>query len=91
VTTRGLDHHAPGQGPRTRRSVEVMGVSGRRLGSCPPLVRALGAVKAATAVANGESGVLRPDVAAALAGAARLMATGEVDPTLLPADLLAGG
>jgi len=78
-------------GPHTRRAVEVMSVSGRTLGSCPPLVRALGAVKAATAAANGEARTLDAEVAEALVAAARLMASGHVDAAALPADLLAGG
>jgi aspartate ammonia-lyase len=78
-------------GPHTRRSTEVMGVSGRTLGSCPPLRRALGQVKVATARANGEAGVLEAPIAGALADAAALIADGRVDPAAFPADLLAGG
>ena len=78
-------------GDHTRRGVEVLGVSGRSLGSCPPLVRAIASVKIATARANGEAGVLDPEVADALVAAATDLATGDVDPAELPADLLAGG
>ena len=78
-------------GPHTSRASEVMGVSGRTLGSCPPLLRALGLVKIATARANGETGALDADVATALADAARTIARGQLDAATFPADLLAGG
>lgn len=78
-------------GDHTRRGVEVLGVSGRSLGSCPPLVRALALVKIATARANGAAGVLDPEVADALVAAATDLAIESVDPAELPADLLAGG
>ena len=51
----------------------------------------MGLVKIATARANGEAGVLDPEVADALVAAATDLAAGGVDPAELPADLLAGG
>ena len=81
----------PPTGPHTRRSTEVMGVSGRTLGSCPALRRTLGQVKVATARANGDAGVVDASLSAALADAALAIAEGHVDPGAFPADLLAGG
>ncbi len=78
-------------GDHTRRGVEVLGVSGRTLGSCPPLMRALALVKIATARANADAGVIDHEVADALVAAATDLAIGSVDPAELPADLLAGG
>ena len=72
-------------GDHTRRGVEVLGVSGRSLGSCPPLVRSMGLVKIATARANGEAGVLDPEVADALVAAATdLAAAASTPPSCRP-------
>jgi aspartate ammonia-lyase len=78
-------------GSHTRRSVEVMGISGRSLGSCPPLLRGLALVKIAAARANGDTDALEPMLAEALVEAARSIERDEVDPAEFPADLLAGG
>ena len=87
----GPAHPEDSWGDHTRRGVEVLGVSGRSLGSCPPLVRAMALVKIATARANAGADVLAPEVADALVAAATDLATGAVHPSELPADLLAGG
>lgn len=90
-----LDPSDPGghdlTGPHTRRAVEVMGISGRSLGSCPPLLHGFAVVKIAAARANGDTGALDPALAEALAEAARSIGRGEIKATAFPADLLAGG
>ncbi|MCU1499271.1 MAG: ansB [Acidimicrobiales bacterium] len=77
-------------GERTAHAVEVLSFSGRRLGDLPTLAAAFGAVKVATARANGIAGVLPPPVADALARAAAELAAGAHLDQLV-ADPLAGG
>ncbi|MEU7865331.1 class II fumarate hydratase [Dactylosporangium sp. NPDC049140] len=60
---------------QTQRAVENFPISGVRLE--PPLIRALAAIKAAAAAVNGSLGVIDPDVADAIADAARTIADGE--------------
>jgi fumarate hydratase class II len=59
---------------QTQRAVENFPVSGRRVE--PGLVRALGAIKWAAALANKDLGVLDPDIADAVAAAAGEVAEG---------------
>lgn len=68
-----------------------MGISGRSLGSCPPLLHGLALVKVAAARANGDTGALDPVLAEALVEAARSIGRGEIEATAFPADPLAGG
>jgi fumarate hydratase class II len=60
---------------QTQRAVENFPVSGRRIE--PGLVRALGAIKWAAALANKDLGVLDPEVADAVAAAAGEVAEGQ--------------
>ncbi len=62
---------------QTQRAVENFPISGTPIE--PALVHALGHVKAAAAVVNGELGVLDPEVAEAVATAARAVAAGAHD------------
>jgi len=78
-------------GLHTQRGVEVLGISGRTLGSYPYLTQSFGIVKAATARANGEASIIDSVRAQALVDAARELANGSLDPALFPADLLGGG
>ena len=59
---------------QTQRAVENFPVSGRRVD--PALIRALAAVKAASAAVNADLGVLDPQIAAAVTAAAREVADG---------------
>jgi len=59
---------------QTQRAVENFPVSGRRVD--PALIRALAAVKAASAAVNADLGVLDPQIAAAVTAAARVVADG---------------
>jgi len=59
---------------QTQRAVENFLVSGRRVD--PALIRALAAVKAASAAVNADLGVLDPQIAAAVTAAAREVADG---------------
>ena len=62
---------------QTQRAVENFPISGTTLE--PRLIAALGQVKAASAVTNGELGVLERDAAAAIADAAGEVAAGRHD------------
>jgi len=62
---------------QTQRAVENFPISGTPIE--PALIHALGEVKAAAAVANGELGVLTGEQAAAIEEAARTVASGEHD------------
>jgi fumarate hydratase class II len=62
---------------QTQRAVENFPISGTPLE--PRLVHALGHVKAAAALVNGELGVITPEQAAAIADAAREVADGRHD------------
>jgi len=62
---------------QTQRAVENFPISGTPLE--PRLIAALGQVKAAAAVVNGELGVLDPELAGATAAAAREVAAGDHD------------
>ncbi|MBS43370.1 MAG: aspartate ammonia-lyase [Nocardioides sp.] len=62
---------------QTQRAVENFPISGTPIE--PRLVAALGQVKAAAAVANGELGAITPEQADAIAAAAREVAAGEHD------------
>ena len=61
-------------GAQTQRAVENFPISGIRID--PAVIRALAAVKAAAARVNARLGVLAPDVADAVAGAAQEVADG---------------
>ncbi len=79
-------------GIHTLRAVEVLGISGLRLGSEPGLVSMLGAVKQAAARANADAGALTAASARAIDRAAGRLRAGDVE--LLDAciaDLLSGG
>ncbi|MFC7219952.1 class II fumarate hydratase [Streptomyces polyrhachis] len=62
---------------QTQRAVENFPVSGQRLESAQ--IAALGAIKAAAAKVNGESGLLEADLAAAVRAAAAEVAAGKWD------------
>jgi fumarate hydratase, class II len=62
---------------QTQRAVENFPISGRGLERAQ--IRALGLVKGAAARVNGKIGVLKPEVAEAIAAAADKVAAGEVD------------
>jgi fumarate hydratase, class II len=62
---------------QTQRAIENFPISGTPLE--PRLVHALGRVKEAAALVNGELGVISAEQAAAIAGAAREVAAGEHD------------
>ena len=62
---------------QTQRAVENFPISGTPLE--PRLIHALGQVKAAAAVVNGELGVITPEQAEAILAAARAVASGEHD------------
>src|SRR5882672_10409610 len=64
-------------GASTQRAVENFPISGERFPRV--LLRALGLVKRAAALANAEHGVLEPDVARAIADAAAEVASGALD------------
>jgi fumarate hydratase class II len=64
-------------GAQTQRAVENFPVSGQPLD--PRLVRALGLVKAAAAVANRDLGKLKPDLAEPIIRAAAEVAAGKLD------------
>ncbi len=73
---------------QTQRAVENFPISGTPIE--PALVHALGHVKAAAAVVNGELGVLEPERAEAVAAAAREVAAGEHDAQF-PVDVFQTG
>ena len=62
---------------QTQRAVENFPISGTPLE--PRLIHALGTVKAAAAVANGDLGVITAEQSEAIAGAARAVAAGTYD------------
>ncbi|RAY14377.1 aspartate ammonia-lyase [Actinomadura craniellae] len=62
---------------QTQRAVQNFPISGRPIDSAQ--IAALGEIKAAAAVVNAELGVLDPEVAAAVAAAAREVADGALD------------
>jgi fumarate hydratase class II len=64
-------------GAQTQRAVENFPVSGQPLP--PGLIRALGLVKAAAALANRDLGKLKPDLADPIIAAAREVAAGKFD------------
>jgi fumarate hydratase class II len=73
---------------QTQRAVENFPISGTPLE--PRLIHAIGHVKAAAAVVNGELGVLKPDQADAIAAAAREVASGAHDEAF-PIDVFQTG
>ncbi len=73
---------------QTQRAVENFPISGTPLE--PRLIRALGQVKAAAAVVNGELGVITPEQSAAIADAARRVAAGDHDAQF-PVDVFQTG
>ena len=75
-------------GAQTQRAVENFPVSGERIG--PAMIGALGSIKGAAAVVNGELGVLDPDLAAAIHDAAAEVARGEHDDAF-PIDVFQTG
>ena len=64
-------------GAQTQRAVENFPISGQPLP--PRLIRALGLVKAAAALANRDLGKLKPDIAEPIIAAAREVAAGKFD------------
>jgi aspartate ammonia-lyase len=77
-------------GIHTARALRNLSFSRRSLGSCAPYARALGVVKGAAARANGEAGILAPELARAIEAAASQISSGALDGALV-ADLLGGG
>jgi len=77
-------------GIHTARALRNLSFSRRSLGSCAPYARALGVVKGAAARANGDAGVLAPELARAIEVAASQISSGTFDRALV-ADLLGGG
>jgi fumarate hydratase class II len=75
-------------GAQTQRAVDNFPVSGERIGR--DLIAALGWVKGAAAVVNGELGVLADDMSAAIADAAASVARGEHDDQF-PVDVFQTG
>ena len=75
-------------GAQTQRAAANLPVSGLRIHR--GLIAALGEIKAAAAAANAEFGVLDADMAAAIAAAAREVASGEHD-TQFPVDVFQTG
>ena len=73
---------------QTQRAVENFPISGTPIE--PALIHAIGHVKAAAAVVNGELGVLTEEQAAAIAGAASLVAEGRHDDAF-PIDVFQTG
>ncbi|MDO9455947.1 aspartate ammonia-lyase [Nocardioides sp.] len=73
---------------QTQRAVENFPISGTPIE--PALVHALGHVKAAAAVVNGELGVVSPEISAAVATAAREVAAGDHDAEF-PVDVFQTG
>jgi fumarate hydratase class II len=73
---------------QTQRAVENFPISGTPIE--PRLIHAIGHVKAAAAVTNGELGVLAPEQADAVAAAAREVATGAHDSSF-PIDVFQTG
>ncbi|WP_020185441.1 class II fumarate hydratase [Methylopila sp. 73B] len=64
-------------GAQTQRSLQNFKIGGETMPK--PLVRALGVVKRAAALANEELGVLKPEFAGAIAGAAQEVIDGKFD------------
>jgi fumarate hydratase class II len=64
-------------GPQTQRALENFPISGQRFGR--RFIEAIGLIKAAAAEANAEQGHLDPEVAKAVAAAAREVAEGKWD------------
>jgi aspartate ammonia-lyase len=77
-------------GAQTARAMENFRVSGRTLAAEPQLLRALGEVKAAAALANAGCGELEADVAEAIVQAAREVAAGQWAQHF-PLDVVQGG
>ncbi|HVF12955.1 MAG TPA: lyase family protein, partial [Acidimicrobiales bacterium] len=75
-------------GATTQRAVENFPISGQGIGR--ELVAALGRIKAAAAEVNGRLGVVEPEVAAAIAGAAAEVAAGDWDAHF-PVDIFQTG
>ncbi|KRV47020.1 aspartate ammonia-lyase [Wenjunlia vitaminophila] len=86
MTDRRVEHDSMGEvlvpaaakwRAQTQRAVENFPISGQRLQGAH--IRALARIKAAAAVVNARLGVLEPDVAEAIAGAAEEVVTGRWD------------
>jgi aspartate ammonia-lyase len=77
-------------GARTVRAIDNLSFSGRKLGSCPAYVRALGFVKRAAARANRDASVLEAEIADAIDVAAGRLGEGELLEHF-PVDLIGGG
>ncbi|NAZ75018.1 aspartate ammonia-lyase [Kineococcus sp. T13] len=77
-------------GIHTLRALENFPISGRAIREHPELVRALGAVKQAAALTNGELGSLDAERAAAITAACRDVRAGHLDEHFV-VDLLQGG
>ncbi|WP_372735502.1 class II fumarate hydratase [Nocardioides sp.] len=75
-------------GAQTQRAIENFPISGTPIEA--RLIHAIGHVKAAAAAANGDLGVLTPEVSEAIAAAARAVAAGEHDGAF-PVDVFQTG
>src|SRR5260221_9104769 len=64
-------------GAQTQRAVENFPISGQPLPKA--LIRALGLIKAAAAIANRDLGKLKPEIAESIVRAAREVAAGKLD------------
>ncbi|HEV7759260.1 MAG TPA: lyase family protein, partial [Acidimicrobiales bacterium] len=78
-------------GAQTRRATENFDISGVVLGDFPGYLAAIAEVKKAAALANADIGVLRPEVAAAIARAADELIAGTFDRDQFPVDALNAG
>jgi aspartate ammonia-lyase len=78
-------------GAQTQRATENFDISGVVLGDFPGYLAAIAEVKKAAALANADIGVLRPEVAAAIARAADELIAGTFDRGQFPVDALNAG
>ncbi len=77
-------------GVQTLRALENFPISGTCVGEFPTLIAALASVKEAAALANEELGLLDPDVARAIVGAADKLRRGNYSDHF-PVDVIQGG
>lgn len=77
-------------GVQTLRALENFPISGTYVGQFPTLVGALASVKEAAALANEELGLLDPEIARAIVGAAESLRRGEHSDQF-PVDMIQGG
>jgi len=77
-------------GIHTERALLNFPISGIKLGSHRPLIRALAHVKKAAALTNRELGLIPSDVGTAIISACDIVASGDVDDAF-PIDVIQGG